>query len=52
MIKSTEAYGEGDLAQAMKEAFMQCDRIIREKEAIQEMKQYDEEEIPVDEYEL
>jgi hypothetical protein len=49
VIKSTAAYGEGNLAQAMKDAFMECDKLIKEKEAIAEMKKYDEDEIPAEE---
>lgn len=48
-IKSTAAYGQGDLGQAMKDAFMQCDRFLKEKEAIAEMKKYDEDEISEEE---
>ncbi len=49
MIKSTAAYREAGLPQAMKDAFMQCDRLLKEKEAINEMKKYDEDEIPAEE---
>lgn len=49
IIKSTAAYGEGDIAQAMKDAFMQCDKLIKGKEAIEEMKTYDEDQIPPEE---
>ena len=49
IIKSTAAYDEGDLGQAMKDAFMQCDRMLKEKEAIEEMIKYDEDEIPAEE---
>lgn len=52
IIKSTAAYDKGNLAQAMKDSFMQCDRMIKERDAIDEMKQYDEDEIPADEYEF
>ena len=49
IIKATPAYGQGDLGQAMKNAFMQCDRKLKEKEVIEEMKKWDEDEIPVEE---
>ena len=49
VIKSTAAYGKGDIAQAMKDAFMQCDSKLKEREVIEEMKKYDEDEIPVEE---
>lgn len=49
IIKSMAAYSEGDLPQAMKDAFMQCDKLIKEDEAIEEMRQYDENEIPAEE---
>ena len=49
LIKSAEAYHQGNIGQAMKDAFMHCDRMLTEKEAIDEMKKYDEDEIPKDE---
>lgn len=49
IVKSTLAYSQGDTGQAMKDAFMQCDRLVLEREAIEEMKKYDEEEIPEEE---
>lgn len=49
IIKSTAAYDQGNLGQAMKDAFMQCDRLLKEKEAIAEMKKYDEDEISEEE---
>lgn len=45
IIKSSEAYSQGDLKQAMKDAFMKCDRLVTEREAIEEMKTYDEDEM-------
>ena len=48
-IKSAEAYSHGDLGQAMKDAFMKCDRMLKEKEVIEEMKKYDEDEISEEE---
>lgn len=49
IIKSTPAYSHGNLEQALKDGFMQCDRIVMQDKAIQEMKTYDEDEIPVEE---
>ena len=49
IIKSMAAYSEGNLPQAMKDAFMQCDKLLKEDEAIEEMRQYDEDEIPTEE---
>ena len=38
MITLTEAYQAGNLEEALKEAFMECDHKVLTKEAIQEMK--------------
>ena len=48
-IKATEAYGQGDLGQAMKDAFMRCDEMLKEKEVIEEMRRYDEDEVSEEE---
>ncbi len=45
IIKSTEAYRQGSVEQAMKDAFMQCDRLTTEENAIEEMRKYDEDEM-------
>ncbi len=39
----------GNIEQALKDAFMKCDRMVIEEEAVQEMKTYDEDEIPENE---
>lgn len=39
----------GDLGKAMKDAFMKCDRLVIEQEAVQEMKTYDHDEMSADE---
>lgn len=49
IIKATEAYSQGDLGRAMKDAFMKCDVLITEKSAIEEMKRYDEDVISEEE---
>lgn len=49
IIKSTTAYGDGNVGQAMKDAFMQCDRLLTERETIEEMKKYDEDVISEEE---
>ena len=49
IIKSTTAYSQGNIEQALRDAFMECDKLITEKEAIQEMKTYDEDEISEEE---
>jgi len=44
-------YSNRDLGQAMKDAFMKCDRIVMEPDAIMEMRTYnDKDEVSPDEY--
>ena len=44
-------YSNRDLGQAMKDAFMKCDRIVMEHDAIMEMKTYHvKDEVSADEY--
>ena len=40
LLQSNALYKSGDLAAALREVFVECDRKLLEKEAIQEMKRY------------
>ena len=46
IIKSCDC---GDIGQALKNAFMKCDRLVTEEAAVKEMKTLDEDEIPPEE---
>ena len=50
IIKSTESYRKGDVSQALKDAFMICDKVITNPETIQEMKEMMNAEISAETY--
>lgn len=45
IIKATEAYSNGDISQALKDAFMKCDDIIIKEDAVKEMKKIVEDDM-------